>query len=153
MTHLLSSWQTFTICSEAQSSHSCFWSCPSWNFHVSCNGFQHLLGSSTFLRESKFIFQVFMNFRVIIILLLNFEALMINTSENRAAQAVGNHSPLSLSWVVVTSAMTFHSCHICNDFSLFVNLKPCNIKISTTKSGESIVATGIGEIRLNTWSE
>jgi hypothetical protein len=34
-----------------------------------------------------------------------------------------------------------------------VNLKPCNVKISTAKSGESIIATGIGDIRLNTWSE
>jgi hypothetical protein len=45
------------------------------------------------------------------------------------------------------------SCHICNYSSLFVNLKPCNIKIPTAKSGESIVATGIGDFRLNTWSE
>ncbi len=34
-----------------------------------------------------------------------------------------------------------------------MNLKPCNVKISTAKSGESIIATGIGDIRLNTWSE
>ncbi len=37
-----------------------------------------------------------------------------------------------------------------------MNLKPwlpCNFKISTAKSGESIISTGIGDIRLNTWSE
>ena len=79
----------------------------------------------------------------------SFEALMTNTNGIRVAQAVGIHSPFSLSWVVDSGA----SCHICNDSSLFVNLKPCNIKISTAKSGESIVATGIGDIRLNTWSE
>ena len=78
-----------------------------------------------------------------------FEVLMTNVSGSRVAQAVGNHSPFSLSWVVDSGA----SCHICNDSSLFVNLKPCNVKISTAKSGESIIATGIGDIRLNTWSE
>ena len=79
----------------------------------------------------------------------SFEALMTNTGGNRVAQVVGNHSPFSLSWVVDSGA----SCHICNDTSLFVNLKPCHVKISTAKSGESIVATGIGDIRFNTWSE
>ena len=78
-----------------------------------------------------------------------FEVLMTNVSGSRVAQAVGNHSPFSLSWVVDSGA----SCHICNDSSLFVNLKPCNVKISTAKSGESIIATGIGDIHLNTWSE
>jgi hypothetical protein len=79
----------------------------------------------------------------------SFEALLTNASGNRVTQNVGNHNPFSLSWVVDSGA----SCHICNDSSLFVNLKPCNVKISTAKSGESIVATGIGDIRLNTWSE
>ncbi len=78
-----------------------------------------------------------------------FEVLMTNVSGSSMAQAVGNHSPFSLSWVVDSGA----SCHICNDSSLFVNLKPCNVKISTAKSGESIISTGIGDIRLNTWSE
>ena len=78
-----------------------------------------------------------------------FEALLTTDHGNRMAQAVGNHSPFSLCWVVDSGA----SCHICNDSSLFVNLKPCNVKISTAKSGESIIATGIGDIRLNTWSE
>jgi hypothetical protein len=78
-----------------------------------------------------------------------FEALLTTDYGNRMAQAVGNHSPFSLCWVVDSGA----SCYICNDSSLFVNLKPCYVKISTAKSGESIIATGIGDIRLNTWSE
>jgi hypothetical protein len=79
----------------------------------------------------------------------SFEALMTNASGNRVTPAVENHNPFSLSWVVDSGA----SCYICNDSSLFVNLKPCNVKISTAESAESIVATGIGDIRLNTWSE
>jgi hypothetical protein len=42
---------------------------------------------------------------------------------------------------------------ICNDSSCFVNLQPCNLKISTAKFGEFIIATGICDIRLNTWNE
>ena len=43
----------------------------------------------------------------------SFEAPMTNTGGNRVAQAVGNHSPFSLSWFVdsrapVTSVMTPH---------------------------------------------
>jgi hypothetical protein len=66
-----------------------------------------------------------------------FEALMTTDHGNRMAQAVGNHhdSHFSLCWVVDSGA----SCHICNNSSLFVNLKPCNVKISTAKSGESII--------------
>jgi len=79
----------------------------------------------------------------------SFEALFTNVTNNPIAQTIGNHCFFVLSWIVDSGA----SCHICNDSSLFVNLKPCNVKISTAKSGESIVATGIGDIRLNTWTE
>ena len=79
----------------------------------------------------------------------SFEALFANAADNHTAQTVGNHSPWILNWIVDSGA----SCHICNDSSCFVNLQPCNVKISTAKSGEFIVATGIGDIRLNTWNE
>ena len=79
----------------------------------------------------------------------SYEALFANAADNHTAQTVGNHSPWILNWIVDSGA----SCHICNDSSCFVNLQPCNVKISTAKSGEFIVATGIGDIRLNTWNE
>jgi ubiquitin len=78
----------------------------------------------------------------------SFEALFANAADNHTAQTVGNQSPWILNWIVDNGA----SCHICNDSSCFVNPQPCNVKISTAKSGEFIVATGIGDIRLNTWN-
>ena len=79
----------------------------------------------------------------------SFEALFANATDNHIAQTIGSSCLWILSWIVDSGA----SCHICNDSSCFVNLKPCNVKISTAKSGEFIVATGIGDIRLNTWNE
>ena len=79
----------------------------------------------------------------------SFEALFTNATDNHVTQAVGNHSPFILVWIVDSGA----SCHICNDSSLFVNLKSCYVKISTAKSGESIIATGIGDVCLNTWND
>ena len=79
----------------------------------------------------------------------SFEVLFANAADNHTAKTVGNHSPWILNWIVDSGA----SCHICNDSSCFVNLQPCNVKISTAKSGEFIIATGIGDIRLNTWNE
>jgi hypothetical protein len=77
-----------------------------------------------------------------------FEVNMLN-SDSISSHAIGNHNPFQLCWVIDSGA----SCHLCNDAHRFVNLKPCNVKISTAKSGESILATGIGDVRLNTWDE
>ena len=79
----------------------------------------------------------------------SFEALFTNSTDNHVTQAVRNHSPFIFVWIVNSGA----SCHTCNDSSLFVNLKPCYVKISSAKSGESIIATGIGDVCLNTWND
>jgi hypothetical protein len=79
----------------------------------------------------------------------SFEAIFTNATDNHVTQAVGNHSPFILVWIVDSGA----SCHICKDPTLFENLEPCYVKILTAKSEESISATGFGDVCLNTWNE
>jgi hypothetical protein len=60
---------------------------------------------------------------------------------------VGNHC---LCWPIDSGA----SWQLGSDPHLLVNhVKPCNVMISTAKSGESIMATGVGDACLNTWNE
>ena len=81
----------------------------------------------------------------------DFEVNMLNSSARNSttAQAVGNHGPFRLSWLLDSGA----SCHLCNDAHQFINLKPCNVKISTAKAGDPIIAKGVGDVRINTWNE
>ena len=65
----------------------------------------------------------------------SFEALFANATDNHIAQTIGSSCLWILSWIADSGA----SCHICNDSSCFVNLKPCNVKISAAKLGEFIM--------------
>ena len=67
------------------------------------------------------------------------EVSMLNSSafKSTAVLVVGNHGPFRLVWLLGSGA----SCHLCNDVHLFINFKPCNVKISTAKAGDPIVAT------------
>ena len=81
----------------------------------------------------------------------SYEVNMLNASGiySGYTTVIGNHNPFKLCWLIDSGA----SCHLRNDPHLFVNLKPCNVKISTAKSGESIMATGVGNVCINTWNE
>ncbi len=83
----------------------------------------------------------------------NLEDNMLNASAFNLtiAQEVGNYGPFRLFWFRLYWLLDRGaSCHLCNEAHLFVNLKPCHVKISTAKAGDLIVAKGIRDIRLNT---
>jgi hypothetical protein len=81
----------------------------------------------------------------------NFDVKMLNASalSSTTAQAVGNHGPFILSWLLDSGA----SCHLCNDAHQFDNLKPCSVKMSTATAGDPIIAKGVGDVRINTCNE